>query len=81
MATTLDPARLSPGTGDYPLDAGHIDEAFAPTGAPRRPYVGIINALARHDLAVLRERPVGPDLRISASSVAHVQSTLRSLRP
>jgi uncharacterized circularly permuted ATP-grasp superfamily protein len=56
MATTLDPARLSPGTGDYPLDAGHIDEAFAPTGAPRRPYVGVIHALARHDLAVLRER-------------------------
>jgi len=56
MATTLDPARLSPGTGEYPLDAGHLDEAFAPTGAPRRPYVEVIDALARHDLAVLRER-------------------------
>jgi carboxylate-amine ligase len=56
MATTLDPARPSPGAGDYPLSAGQIDEAFAPTGAPCRPYVEVIDALARHDLAVLRER-------------------------
>lgn len=56
MATTLNPARPFPGAGDYPLDAGHCDEAFAPTGAPRPPYAELLDALARHDLVVLRER-------------------------
>jgi uncharacterized circularly permuted ATP-grasp superfamily protein len=49
-------ARPFPGTGKYPLDAGHFDEAFAETGSPRRPYAEVIDALARHDLVGLRER-------------------------
>jgi len=56
MATTLNPARPFPGAGKYPLDAGHFDEAFAPTGAPRPPYAELVDALARQDLVVLRER-------------------------
>jgi uncharacterized circularly permuted ATP-grasp superfamily protein len=56
MATTLNPARPFPGAGKYPLDAGHCDEAFAPTGTPRPPYVDVLGALARQDLVVLRER-------------------------
>ncbi len=56
MATTLDPARPSPGAGKYPLDPGHFDEAFAPDGTPRPPYAAVLDALARHDLTVLRER-------------------------
>ena len=56
MATTLKPGRPSPGTGDYPLDAGHYDEAFAATDAPRSPYVDVLDALARQDLVQLRER-------------------------
>ncbi|HYJ21841.1 MAG TPA: hypothetical protein VEW07_07455 [Solirubrobacterales bacterium] len=57
MATTLDPARPSPGAGKYPLHPGRFDEAFAPGGTPRRPYAAVLDALARHDdLAVLRER-------------------------
>ncbi|HUB98968.1 MAG TPA: circularly permuted type 2 ATP-grasp protein [Solirubrobacterales bacterium] len=56
MATTLDPARPFPGAGEYPLDAGHCDEAFAQTGAPRPPYVEVLDALARQNLVVLRER-------------------------
>lgn len=56
MVTTLHPARPFPGAGKYPLDAGHFDEAFAQTGAPRPPYVELIDALARQDLVVLRER-------------------------
>jgi uncharacterized circularly permuted ATP-grasp superfamily protein len=56
MATTLKPARPFPGAGSYPLDAGHIDEAFAPTGVPRPPYVDVFDALARQDLVELRER-------------------------
>ncbi len=56
MATTLDPARPFPGAGEYPLDAGHFDEAFAATGTPRRPYAEAIGALARLDLVGLRER-------------------------
>jgi carboxylate-amine ligase len=56
MATTLKPARPSPGAGGYPLDAGHFDEAFAATGAPRRPYAELLDALARCNLAALRER-------------------------
>lgn len=57
MATTLDPARPSPGAGKYPLDPGRFDEAFATGGIPRPPYAAVLNALARHDdLTVLRER-------------------------
>jgi uncharacterized circularly permuted ATP-grasp superfamily protein len=56
MATTLDPARPFPGAGKYPLDAGYCDEAFAPTGTPRPPYAEVLDALARLDLVVLRER-------------------------
>lgn len=56
MATTLKPARPFPGAEKYPLDAGHFDEAFAPTGVPRTPYAELIDALARQDLVVLRER-------------------------
>jgi uncharacterized circularly permuted ATP-grasp superfamily protein len=56
MATTLNPARPFPGAGTYPLDAGHIDEALAPTGVPRPPYADVFDALARQDLVVLRER-------------------------
>ena len=56
MAKTLSPARPFPGAGEYPLEAGHFDEAFAPTGAPRHPYAELLGALARHDLVVLRER-------------------------
>jgi uncharacterized circularly permuted ATP-grasp superfamily protein len=56
MATTLDPARPSPRAGKYPLDPGRFDEAFATGGTPRPPYAAVLDALARHDLAVLRER-------------------------
>jgi uncharacterized circularly permuted ATP-grasp superfamily protein len=56
MATTLDPARPSPGAGKYPLDPGRFDEAFAPGGTPRPPYAAVLDALARHDLSALRER-------------------------
>ena len=56
MATTLKPARPFPGTGSYPLDAGYYDEALAPTGTPRPPYADVLDALARQDLVVLRER-------------------------
>jgi uncharacterized circularly permuted ATP-grasp superfamily protein len=56
MVTTPIPGRSSPGTGGYPLDAGHLDEAFASTGTARPPYAQLLDALARHDLAVLRER-------------------------
>ena len=56
MATTLNPARPFPGAGEYPLDAGHFDEAFAPGGTPRPPYAEVLGALARQDLVVLRER-------------------------
>src|SRR3984885_2872277 len=56
MATTLDPARPSPGAGKYPLDPGCFDEAFAPGGPPRPPYAAVLDALARHDLSLLRER-------------------------
>ena len=56
MATTLHPARPFPGAGQYPLDAGHFDEALVSTGIPRPPYVDVFDALARQDLVVLRER-------------------------
>jgi uncharacterized circularly permuted ATP-grasp superfamily protein len=56
MATTLKPARPLPGAGEYPLEAGNFDEAFATTGAPRRPYAELLGALARQGLHPLRER-------------------------
>jgi carboxylate-amine ligase len=56
MATTLNPARPFPGAGSYPLEAGHVDEAIAPTGVPRTPYADVFDALARQNLVVLRER-------------------------
>jgi uncharacterized circularly permuted ATP-grasp superfamily protein len=56
MATTSDPARPSPGAAKYPLDPGRFDEAFAHDGTPRPPYAAVLDALARHDLTVLRER-------------------------
>jgi hypothetical protein len=56
MATTLDPARPPPGAGKYPLVPGSFDEAFAPGGIPRHPYAAVLDALARHELIVLRER-------------------------
>lgn len=52
----MNPARPFPGAGKYPLDTGHYDEAFAPTGVPRTPYADVLDALARQDLVVLRER-------------------------
>jgi carboxylate-amine ligase len=56
MATTLNPARPFRGAGEYPLEAGNFDEAFAATGAPRRPYAELLDALARQDPSTLRER-------------------------
>lgn len=56
MATTLKPDRPFPGAAEYPLEAGHFDEAFAPTGSPRGTYPEVLDALARHDLVGLRER-------------------------
>jgi carboxylate-amine ligase len=56
MATTLRPARPSRGAAEYPLETGSFDEAFAATGAPRHPYAGLLDALARCDLTALRER-------------------------
>lgn len=56
MATTSDPARLSPGAGKYPLDPGRFDETFAADSTPCPPYAAVLDALARHPLDVLRER-------------------------
>jgi uncharacterized circularly permuted ATP-grasp superfamily protein len=56
MATTLKPARPFPGAGEYPLEAGNFDEAFAATEAPRPPYAELLGALARQGLQPLRER-------------------------
>ncbi|HEU4739672.1 MAG TPA: circularly permuted type 2 ATP-grasp protein [Solirubrobacterales bacterium] len=56
MATTLKPARPIRGAGEYPLEAGNFDEAFAATGAPRHPYAELLGALARQDFMALRER-------------------------
>ncbi|HET7508110.1 MAG TPA: circularly permuted type 2 ATP-grasp protein, partial [Solirubrobacterales bacterium] len=56
MAMTLDPARSSPGAGEYPLEGGNFDEGFAETGAPRPPYAELLGALAQQDLHSLRER-------------------------
>ena len=53
---TLDPARPSPGAGEYPLESGNFDEAFAEAGAPRPPYAELLVALAQQDLVALRER-------------------------
>ena len=52
----LGPARPFRGAGEYPLEAGNFDEAFAATGAPRHPYAELLDALARQDLKALRER-------------------------
>src|SRR5689334_10493312 len=56
MATTLKPARSFRGAGEYPLEAGNFDEAFAATGAPRHPYAELLEALAQRDFMALRER-------------------------
>lgn len=56
MATTLKPARPFRGAGEYPLEAGNFDEAFAATGAPRHPYADLLGALAQEGLQPLRER-------------------------
>jgi len=56
MAMTLDPARSSPGAGEYPLESGNFDEGFAATGTPRLPYAELLGALAQQDLPALRER-------------------------
>ncbi|MGN6202992.1 MAG: circularly permuted type 2 ATP-grasp protein [Solirubrobacterales bacterium] len=56
MAMTLDPARSSPGAGEYPLESGNFDEGFAGTGTPRPPYAELLGALAQQDLHSLRER-------------------------
>jgi len=56
MATTLKPARSFRGAGEYPLEAGNFDEAFAATGAPRHPYAGLLEALAQQEPMALRER-------------------------
>src|ERR1700709_1361519 len=56
MATTSGPASHSSRAGDYPLSSGQLDELFASTGPPRPPYAEVLDALAQHDLAVLRER-------------------------
>ncbi|HET7454635.1 MAG TPA: circularly permuted type 2 ATP-grasp protein [Solirubrobacterales bacterium] len=56
MATTLNPARSSPGAGEYPLESGNFDEAVAATGTPRLPYAELLGALAQQDLHSLRER-------------------------
>lgn len=56
MATTLHPARPSPGAGAYPLEPGAYDEAVAADGTPRHPYAEVLDALARQELVVLRER-------------------------
>ena len=56
MATTSGSASLSSRAGDYPLSSGQFDEVFAATGTPRPPYAAVLDALAQHDLAVLRER-------------------------
>jgi uncharacterized circularly permuted ATP-grasp superfamily protein len=67
MATTLDPARPFPGAGEYPLDTGQLDEAFAATGTTRHPYAEVLDALARQDLVVLRERVQSSAARLDLS--------------
>jgi uncharacterized circularly permuted ATP-grasp superfamily protein len=81
MATSLHPGRPSP-AGDYPLEPGHLDEAFAATGTARDPYTPVLEALAGHDLAALRERvqsaaeaaglSFGPDQPIAVDPVPRV---------
>jgi hypothetical protein len=56
MATTLDPASLSPCAGKYPLPTGHFDEAFATASAARSPCADVMDALAQQDPVALRER-------------------------
>ena len=74
MATTLNPARPFRGAGEYPLEAGNFDEAFAATGAPRHPYAELLDALARQDPSTLRER-----VRSNVAAAGPSQS--RSLSP
>lgn len=64
MATTLDPAALSPSAGKYPLPSGHFDEAFATTSTARSPCADVMDALAQQDLVALRER-----VQIGAASI------------
>ena len=56
MAIALEPAPLPPSAGEYPLDADCFDEGIAPTGTPRHPFAAVLDALARHDLALLGGR-------------------------
>jgi uncharacterized circularly permuted ATP-grasp superfamily protein len=56
MAKTSSPAPPSPDTGRYPLDPARFDEAFGADGTPRDPYPELLEGLARHDLAALRDR-------------------------
>jgi uncharacterized circularly permuted ATP-grasp superfamily protein len=55
MATTSGPDG-PPSDAEYPLEPGALDEGFAPTGTARPVYAPLLAALARHDLAALRER-------------------------
>lgn len=64
MATTLDPASLSPSAGKYPLPVGHFDEAFATASTARSPCADVMDALAQQDLVALRER-----VQIAAASI------------
>src|SRR6476469_6424547 len=57
MATTLDPASLSPCAGKYPLPMGHFDEAFATASTARARLVP-----RRQD--ELRDDQVGGQLRL-----------------
>jgi hypothetical protein len=56
MATTLDPASLSPCAGKYPLPSGYFDEAFATPSTARSPCADVMDARAPQDLVALRER-------------------------
>jgi hypothetical protein len=56
MATTLDPASLSPSAGKYLLPAGYFGEAFATASTARAPCADVMDALAQQDLVALRER-------------------------
>jgi uncharacterized circularly permuted ATP-grasp superfamily protein len=64
MATTLDPAYLSPSAGKYPLSVGHFDEVFATASTARSPCADVMDALAQQDLVALRER-----VQIGAASI------------
>jgi carboxylate-amine ligase len=93
MATTLNPARSIRGAGEYPLETGCFDEAFAATGTPRPPYAEFLGALAQQDLSTLRERvrskvaeaglQFGPDREIPVDPVPRLikAAEWRSLEP